>query len=197
MKCPNCKNPIDEKSTVCEWCGANLNILQENKYSLDLSDIEDEFTDMNRSELKEYITDNDLDIHIRQSMTDNDLRAAIRRKEKEEEINFEKEIERDEKFNELVKKNDWRKAREFLNKDEELTNELKSRKTGVKIYAIIGTILTIGYLFLPISLFIFDATMSRGDWTVLIICLLIFFCVFTIPAIICFKKMKKYNNLGL
>jgi len=24
MKCPNCKNPVNEKDPVCEWCGAKL-----------------------------------------------------------------------------------------------------------------------------------------------------------------------------
>ena len=38
----------------------------------------DEFDDMERSELKKYIKDNDLDITVKKSMTDDDLRAAIR-----------------------------------------------------------------------------------------------------------------------
>lgn len=38
----------------------------------------DQFDDMDRSELKKYIKDNELDVTVKKSMTDDDLRAAIR-----------------------------------------------------------------------------------------------------------------------
>jgi hypothetical protein len=31
MNCPNCKNPINDNSDVCEWCGFSLNAKQEDK----------------------------------------------------------------------------------------------------------------------------------------------------------------------
>jgi hypothetical protein len=31
MKCPNCKNPIDDNAMVCEWCGASCATKSANK----------------------------------------------------------------------------------------------------------------------------------------------------------------------
>lgn len=56
----------------------------------------DEFDEMERSELKKYIKDNELDIAVKKSMSDDDLRAAIRAaaatsKDAEEEAEEEEE----------------------------------------------------------------------------------------------------------
>lgn len=60
----------------------------------------DEFDDMERSELKKYIKDNELDITVKKSMTDDDLRAAIRAAsataEEPEEEEDEEEAEEEE-----------------------------------------------------------------------------------------------------
>lgn len=56
----------------------------------------DEFDDMDRKELKKYITDNGLDISVKKTMSDDDLREAIRAasaEEPEEEEEEEEEAE--------------------------------------------------------------------------------------------------------
>lgn len=50
----------------------------------------DEFDDMDRSSLKAYIKDNELDITVKKSMTDDDIREAIRAEVGEEEEEDEK-----------------------------------------------------------------------------------------------------------
>ena len=69
----------------------------------------DEFDDMERSELKKYIKDNDLDITVKKSMTDDDLRAAIRAasataEETEEEEEEEETAEEPEEEEEAAPK---------------------------------------------------------------------------------------------
>ena len=59
----------------------------------------DEFDEMDRSELKKYIKDNNLDVAVKKSMTDDDLRDAIRAAsadEEEEEPEAEEEEEDEE-----------------------------------------------------------------------------------------------------
>lgn len=62
----------------------------------------DQFDDMDRSELKAYIKENDLDVSVKKSMSDDDLRDAIRaaegtEEEPEDEDDEEEEDEEDEK----------------------------------------------------------------------------------------------------
>jgi len=52
---------------------------------------DDEFDDMDRSALKKYIKEKDLEITVKKSMTDDDLRAAIREKVAESEDEPEEE----------------------------------------------------------------------------------------------------------
>lgn len=40
MKCPNCKNPIEDNSTICEWCGEGLVIKNESKNQINELDAE-------------------------------------------------------------------------------------------------------------------------------------------------------------
>jgi len=35
MNCQKCKNPIDDNATVCEWCGASVNLEEKQITSLD------------------------------------------------------------------------------------------------------------------------------------------------------------------
>lgn len=51
----------------------------------------DEFDDMDRSELKKYISQNGLEVSVKKSMSDDDLRNAIRAASKPEEAEEEKE----------------------------------------------------------------------------------------------------------
>lgn len=40
MNCPNCKNPINDNATVCEWCGASCVSSKENEYHENSLDVE-------------------------------------------------------------------------------------------------------------------------------------------------------------
>lgn len=73
----------------------------------------DEFDDMDRSELKKYISKNGLEISVKKSMSDDDLREAIRAASKEEDAEADDEEEDDDTDNEeapaKVSLNDIRK----------------------------------------------------------------------------------------
>lgn len=56
----------------------------------------DEFDDMDRSELKKYISKNGLEISVKKSMSDDDLREAIRAASKEEDAAEEEDEEEDD-----------------------------------------------------------------------------------------------------
>jgi hypothetical protein len=82
MKCPKCKNPIEDDAAVCEWCGCTIpdDVSEVDDLSeLDeLSELDDEFSEMDRVQLKAYIREHALGIVVRKSMTDDDIRVAIR-----------------------------------------------------------------------------------------------------------------------
>ena len=40
MNCPNCKNPIQENSSTCEWCGFTINESKSKEYDLDANLLE-------------------------------------------------------------------------------------------------------------------------------------------------------------
>lgn len=61
---------------------------------------EDEFTDMDRSALKKYITKNGLDITVKKSMSDDDIRNLIRESVNEDEPEEETEEEEEEETDE-------------------------------------------------------------------------------------------------
>ena len=60
----------------------------------------DEFDDMDRSELKKYISKNGLEISVKKSMSDDDLREAIRAASKEEDADEADDEEEDDTDNE-------------------------------------------------------------------------------------------------
>lgn len=60
----------------------------------------DEFDDMDRSELKKYISKNGLEISVKKSMSDDDLREAIRAASKDEDTPEEEDEEDDDTDNE-------------------------------------------------------------------------------------------------
>lgn len=69
----------------------------------------DEFDDMDRSELKKYISNNGLEISVKKSMSDDDLREAIRAASKDEEEEEEEEDDNEEEDPAKVSLNDIRK----------------------------------------------------------------------------------------
>lgn len=70
----------------------------------------DEFDDMDRSELKKYISKNGLEISVKKSMSDDDLREAIRAASKDEEDDEEEDDDTDnEEVPAKVSLNDIRK----------------------------------------------------------------------------------------
>ena len=85
MNCPKCKNPIENNAFVCEWCGASFVFTHNNKYAKINTDIEDEFSCMDRKALKRYISDFFSDIKDMETISDDDMRFIIREKLKDEE----------------------------------------------------------------------------------------------------------------
>ena len=50
MNCPNCKNPINNNSQECEWCGATINVNNIEKLKINISRI--------------YFWENSLTLHV-------------------------------------------------------------------------------------------------------------------------------------
>lgn len=80
---------------------------------------DDEFTDMERDDLKKYIKKNGLDITVKKSMSDDDLRDAIRAAVKSEDSDDEDEDDEDEEDEKPAKKSAKKSSKKSKDEDED------------------------------------------------------------------------------
>lgn len=113
MKCPNCKNPVNEKDAVCEWCGASLHkqstaasvvLSNDNEVSLDTELIALLEKGKYSKALKLYITSTGEDKetakkHIGKLLKDIDRKEFFNKNKYATEEAYQKKLEEKERRN--------------------------------------------------------------------------------------------------
>ena len=104
----------------------------------DEAEDEDDLDSMSRTELKQYIKDNELDVQVKKSMSDDDLRAAIQEmmEDEDEEEDSEEEDEEEEDEEEDDEEDEEEDEEDSDNYESmsvaELRTELKNRELETK-----------------------------------------------------------------